>query len=279
MNNQPREVWSAGRFELRLDRPLVMGIVNVTPDSFSDGGAHADAAAAIRHARSLVETGADILDIGGESTRPGSEPLPEDAEWSRIGPVLREVVRWGVPISVDTYRPSTMRLALDAGVDIINDIYALRKPGAQDAVAASNAGVCLMHMQGDPRTMQKQPHYDDVAQEVREFLCERAVALQALGVPVSRICLDPGFGFGKTLDHNLQLARSLPDLVALGYPVLVGVSRKSMIGGASGRPVQERLPGSLAAALACVAGGAKIVRVHDVLATVDAIKVWTAMHG
>ena len=271
--------WSAGRFQLDLGRPLVMGIVNVTPDSFSDGGAHADPGAAIRHAQTLVEAGADILDVGGESTRPGSLPLPQDAEWARIGPVLQEVVRWGVPISVDTYKPRTMRLALDLGVDIINDIDALRMPGAEDAVASSSAGICLMHMQGEPQTMQQQPHYADVVREVGDFLRARADAMLALGVPASRICIDPGFGFGKTLGHNLELARHLDVIVAHGYPVLVGVSRKSMIGGSSGRPVQERLAGSLAAALACVAAGARIVRVHDVAATVDALKVWTAVRG
>ncbi len=271
--------WSAGRFQLDLGRPLVMGIVNVTPDSFSDGGAHADPGAAIRHAQALVEAGADILDVGGESTRPGSLPLPQDAEWARIGPVLQEVARWGVPISVDTYKPRTMRLALDLGVDIINDIYALRMPGAEDAAAPSGAGICLMHMQGEPQTMQQQPHYADVVREVGDFLRARADAMLALGVPASRLCIDPGFGFGKTLGHNLKLARRLDEIVAHGHPVLVGVSRKSMIGGSSGRPVQERLPGSLAAALACVAAGARIVRVHDVAATVDALKVWTAVRG
>lgn len=278
MNTLP-PTWSAGRFQLDLDRPLVMGIVNVTPDSFSDGGAHADPGAAIRHAQTLVEAGADILDVGGESTRPGSLPLPQDAEWARIGPVLQEVVRWGVPISVDTYKPRTMRLALDLGVDIINDIDALRMPGAEDAVASSSAGICLMHMQGEPQTMQQQPHYADVVREVGDFLRARADAMLALGVPASRICIDPGFGFGKTLGHNLELARHLDEIVTHGYPVLVGVSRKSMIGGSSGRPVQERLAGSLAAALACVAAGARIVRVHDVAATVDALKVWTAVRG
>ncbi len=277
--NTSSPTWSAGRFQLDLGRPLVMGIVNVTPDSFSDGGAHADPVAAVRHAQALVEAGADILDVGGESTRPGSLPLPQDAEWARIGPVLQEVVRWGVPISVDTYKPRTMRLALDLGVDIINDIDALRMPGAEEAVAPSGAGICLMHMQGEPQTMQQQPHYADVVREVGDFLRARADAMLALGVSASRICVDPGFGFGKTLGHNLELARRLDAIVAHGYPVLVGVSRKSMIGGSSGRPVHERLPGSLAAALACVAAGARIVRVHDVAATVDALKVWTAVRG
>ena len=271
--------WSAGRFRLALQRPLVMGIVNVTPDSFSDGGRHANADAAIAHARRLVDEGADVLDIGGETTRPGSRPLPQEQEWQRIGSVLRELVRWGVPISVDTYKPQTMRLALELGVDIINDVYALRMSGAEAVVAASNAGVCLMHMRGDPATMQESPHYTDVVAEVREFLLARADALRAQGVAADRICLDPGFGFGKRLEHNIALARSLEAITGSAYPVLVGISRKSMIGGTSGRPIPERLPGSLAAALACVAAGSAIVRVHDVAETVDALKVWAAMRG
>ena len=271
------EHWQAGRFSLQLQAPLVMGIVNVTPDSFSDGGLHAEAREAIAHAQSLLDQGADILDIGGESSRPGSPRLSHEQEWARIAPVLRELVRWNIPISVDTYQPDTMRRALELGVDIINDIHALRMPGAQEAVAASTAGVCLMHMQGEPGSMQQAPHYDDVGREVRTFLLERADVLKALGVAPSRIALDPGFGFGKTLEHNLGLAQTLPDLVAEGYPVLIGVSRKSMLGAMAGRKVNDRLAGSLAAALACIASGAQIVRVHDVGPTVDAIKVWRAM--
>ncbi len=272
-------IWSAGRFKLALQRPLVMGIVNLTPDSFSDGGRYANADAALAHARKLVDEGADILDIGGETTRPGSPPLPQEQEWERIGTVLRELVRWGVPISVDTYKPQTMRLALELGVDIINDVYALRMPGAEAAVASSNAGVCLMHMLGEPATMQESPHYSDVVTEVRDFLLARAHLLQEQGVAAERICLDPGFGFGKRLEHNIALARGLEAITSGAYAVLVGVSRKSMIGGASGRPIPERLPGSLGAALACVAAGSAIVRVHDVAETVDALKVWTAMRG
>ena len=271
--------WSAGRFKLALQRPLVMGIVNVTPDSFSDGGRYANADAAIAHARRLVDEGADILDIGGETTRPGSRALPQEQEWQRIGPVLQELVRWGVPISVDTYKPQTMRLALELGVDIINDVYALRMPGAEAAVAPSNAGVCLMHMRGEPATMQESPHYSDVVTEVRDFLFARAHALQAQGVAAERICLDPGFGFGKRLEHNIALARGLEVITSGAYAVLVGISRKSMIGGTSGRPIPDRLPGSLAAALACVAAGSAIVRVHDVAETLDALKVWAAMRG
>ncbi|MDY0329075.1 MAG: dihydropteroate synthase [Thiomonas sp.] len=271
--------WHAGRFALSLHRPLVMGIVNVTPDSFSDGGQHADAVLALRHAQTLLEEGVDILDIGGESSRPGSAQLTQAQEWARIAPVVQEAVRWNVPVSVDTYQPETMRRALELGVDIINDIHALQRPGALQIVAASNAGVCLMHMQGDPQTMQQAPHYDDVLGEVRQFLLDRAAAAEALGIDRSRIALDPGFGFGKTLQHNLSLAKHLEALAQTGYPLLVGVSRKSMIGALTGREVAARLPGSLAAALACVAAGAQIVRVHDVGPTCDAIKVWNAMRA
>ena len=271
--------WQAGRFTLQLHRPLVMGIVNVTPDSFSDGGQHADAVLALRHAQTLVEQGADILDIGGESSRPGSPRLSHAQEWARIAPVLQEAVRWNVPVSVDTYQPETMRRALDLGADIINDIHALQRPGALEVVAASKAGVCLMHMQGDPASMQQAPHYADVLGEVREFLWSRAATAESMGIDRSRIALDPGFGFGKTLEHNLTLAKGLPALAQSGYPVLVGVSRKSMIGALTGRDVGQRLPGSLAAVLACVAAGAHIVRVHDVGPTCDAIKVWNAMRA
>ena len=271
--------WQAGRFTLQLHRPLVMGIVNVTPDSFSDGGQHADAVLALRHAQTLVEQGADILDIGGESSRPGSPRLSHAQEWARIAPVLQEAVRWNVPVSVDTYQPETMRRALDLGADIINDIHALQRPGALEVVAASKAGVCLMHMQGDPASMQQAPHYADVLGEVRDFLLNRAAMAESMGIDRSRIALDPGFGFGKTLEHNLTLAQGLPALAQTGYPLLVGLSRKSMIGALTGRDVGERLPGSLAAVLACVAAGALIVRVHDVGPTCDAIKVWSAMRA
>lgn len=270
-------VWQTARFALDLARPLVMGIVNATPDSFSDGGAHADAAAAVAHARTLLDQGADILDVGGESTRPGSgDPGPEE-EWRRIGPVLREIVTWGVPVSVDTRHAATMARALELGVDIINDIAALRAPGALDVAAGSDAGVCLMHMQGEPGTMQARPRYDDVVAEVAAFLAERTAALTQRGVAAARICLDPGFGFGKELEHNLALGRGLEALCAGPHPVLIGVSRKSMIGAVTGRPVDQRLAGSLGAALACVAAGAAVVRVHDVAATVDALRMWTAM--
>ena len=270
--------WSAGRFQLDLERARVMGIVNVTPDSFSDGGSHADTASALRHARRLLDDGADVLDVGGESTRPGAQPVDADEEWRRVGPLLRELVAWRVPLSIDTYQVPTMARALELGVDIVNDIGALRAPGAEALVAASDAGVCLMHMQGEPRSMQRAPHYDDVVAEVAGFLRARVDALRARGVAAARLCVDPGFGFGKTLEHNVSLARGLRAIAALGQPLLVGVSRKSMIGGMAGRAPAERLPGSLAAALACVAAGARVVRVHDVAATVDALKVWHALH-
>jgi dihydropteroate synthase len=270
--------WSAGRFQLDLERVRVMGIVNVTPDSFSDGGSHADTASALRHARRLLDEGADILDVGGESTRPGAQPVDADEEWRRVGPLLRELLAWRVPLSIDTYQVPTMARALELGVDIVNDVGALRAPGAEALVAASSAGVCLMHMQGQPRDMQRAPHYDDVVAEVAAFLRERVDAMRARGVDAARLCIDPGFGFGKTLEHNVTLARGLRAIAALGQPLLVGVSRKSMIGGMAGRAPAERLAGSLAAALACVAAGARIVRVHDVAATVDALKVWQALH-
>jgi dihydropteroate synthase len=269
--------WSAGRFQLDLERVRVMGIVNVTPDSFSDGGNHADTASALRHARRLLDEGADVLDVGGESTRPGAQPVDADEEWRRVGPLLRELVAWRVPLSIDTYQVPTMARALELGVDIVNDIGALRAPGAEALVAASSAGVCLMHMQGQPRDMQRAPHYGDVVAEVAAFLRARVDALRARGVDAARLCVDPGFGFGKTLEHNVALARGLRTIAALGQPLLVGVSRKSMIGGMAGRAAGERLPGSLAAALACVAAGARIVRVHDVAATVDALAVWSAL--
>ncbi len=254
-----------------------MGIVNVTPDSFSDGGSHATVAGAIAHATRLLDEGADILDVGGESTRPGATALDAEAEWERIGPVLAELVRWKQPLSIDTYHPENMRRALDLGVDIINDIQALRLGDAAQIAADSPAGLCLMHMQGEPGTMQKAPRYGDVVAEVDAFLARRVADMMRLGVSPERLCIDPGFGFGKTFEHNLALARGLPRIVAQGLPVLVGVSRKSMLGAAVARPPQERLAASLAAALACIAAGARIVRVHDVAQTADAVKVWSAM--
>lgn len=270
-------IWQTTRFEIDLRRVRVMGIVNLTPDSFSDGGRLPSAAAAITHCEALLAEGADMLDIGGESSRPGAEPVPADEEWRRVEPVLRAALSLGCPVSVDTMKTEVMQRALELGVDIVNDIQALRAPGAAEAVAASAAGVCLMHMRGEPRSMQAQPPvYRDVVTEVAAFLGERAHVLRALGVAPARITLDPGIGFGKTVAHNFELLARQRELLALGYPVLAGWSRKSSLGAVTGRPVAERLAASIAAALAAVHHGARIVRVHDVAATVDAIKVWQA---
>lgn len=266
--------WQTARHCIDLGRPLVMGIVNITPDSFSDGGRHATAASALSHCEQLLREGADILDIGGESSRPGADPLPLDEELARVLPVLRGALTLGVPVSIDTYKPETMRAALDLGVDIVNDIYALRWPGALDAVAAHpTCGVCLMHMQGEPVTMQQRPLYGDVVAEVSRFLAERAQAVQRAGVGAPRIMLDPGIGFGKTLEHNLALLARQRELLALGYPLLLGWSRKSSLGLLTGRPVGDRLAASIAAAIAAAQYGARVLRVHDVAATVDALKV------
>jgi dihydropteroate synthase len=268
-------IWQTTRFPLSLDRPLVMGIVNVTPDSFSDGGQHAGPTQALAHAQQLLADGADILDIGGESSRPGAPALDADEEWGRIEPVLREAVGWRVPISVDTCKPEVMRRALDMGADIINDIHALEAPGAMGVVADhGRCGLCLMHMVGIPQTMQAQAQYNDVLATVASYLAHRLEQALAAGIAPERLCLDPGIGFGKTPAHNLALLRHQADLLALGRPLLVGWSRKSTLGQLTGRPVGQRLAASLAAALASVAHGASIVRVHDVAETVDALKVW-----
>jgi len=268
---------ACGRHALDLSRPRVMGILNVTPDSFSDGGRFFDRERALDQARRMLADGADLIDVGGESTRPGAAAVDEADELARVIPVIDELAREGALVSVDTMKPAVMRAAVAAGAAMINDVNALRLPGALEAAASTDAAVCLMHMRGEPRTMQDAPAYGDVATEVRDFLVERAQACEALGIARDRIVLDPGFGFGKTLAHNLALLRALPELAATGYPVLAGLSRKSSLGAITGRPPGERLAGSLAAALAAVARGALIVRVHDVRETVDAIKVWTAI--
>ena len=268
-----------GPHALDLTRPRVMGILNVTPDSFSDGGRFFDRERALDHARRMLADGADLIDVGGESTRPGAAPVDEAGELARVIPVIDELAREGALVSVDTMKPAVMRAAVAAGAAMINDVNALRLPGALEAAASTDAAVCLMHMQGEPRTMQDAPSYDDVVAEVRDFLVERAQSCEAVGIARDRIVLDPGFGFGKTLVHNLALVRALPELVATGYPVLAGLSRKSSLGTITGRPDGERLAASLAAALAAVARGASIVRVHDVRETVDALKVWTAVQG
>jgi dihydropteroate synthase len=253
-----------------------MGILNVTPNSFSDGGRYFNAARALEHARRMIEDGADLVDIGGESTRPGAQPVDEAEELARVIPLVTALVAEGVPVSVDTRKPAVMRAALAAGASMINDVCGLTAPGAIEAVAAADAGVCLMHMQGDPRTMQQAPSYADVVAEVRAFLVARAAACEAAGIARDRIVLDPGFGFGKTLAHNLALLAGLPALAATGYPVLAGLSRKASLGEITGRAVDERLAASLAAALAAVARGATLLRVHDVRETRDALAVWLA---
>lgn len=263
-----------GRYELDLTRPHVMGILNVTPDSFSDGGAFLAVDAALAQAQALIAQGADLLDLGAESTRPGAEPVSAAVQNARLLPVVEGLRDAGIPLSIDTSEPAVMQATLDAGADMINDIQALRLPGAVEAVAHSRCALCVMHMQGEPRTMQASPHYDDVVGEVGAFLAQRARQLLAAGVDARRIVLDPGFGFGKTVEQNYTLLRGLRALQAAGYPVLAGVSRKSMIGAVTGKPVQDRLAGSIAAALAAVAQGASLVRVHDVAATVDALAVW-----
>jgi dihydropteroate synthase len=269
--------WQTTRFQIDLSRPRVMGIVNVTPDSFSDGGQHAAPARAIEHCERLLTEGADILDIGGESSRPGAIGLTIDEEWARIAPVLAGALSMGVAVSVDTCKPEVMARALDLGVDVINDIHALQDPQALSVLARHDkCGVCLMHMRGTSATMQTLTAYDDLLVDVAGFLAARAAALRAAGIAPERIVLDPGYGFAKTTAQNFALLARQAELLDLGYPLLVGWSRKRSLGDVTGRPVEQRLAGSLAAALACIAQGAKLVRVHDVAATVDAIKVWTA---
>lgn len=266
-----------GNHELPQGRPLVMGIVNLTPDSFSGDGLSCDTARAVAHARRQIEAGADLLDLGAESSRPGAVPTPLDEELRRLLPVLEALADCGVPISVDTYKPAVMRAALAAGASMINDIHALRQPGALEAVADSSCALCLMHMQGEPLTMQQQPVYDDAVSEVRHFLGERVAVLLAAGIDRERIVLDPGFGFGKTLAHNLELLRRLPETACDGLPILAGLSRKSMLGAITGRPVEARLPASLAAAVLAAQRGARIIRVHDVAETRDALAVMQAV--
>ncbi len=269
--------WQTARYAIDLGRPRVMGIVNVTPDSFSDGGLHASAVAALAHCEALVAQGADLLDIGGESTRPGAQAPTAQEELARLLPVLRGAVTLGLPVSVDTSEPVVMNEALALGVDIVNDVRALRRPGALQAVAAHpRAGVCLMHMKGEPATMQSEAVYDDVVGEVRRFLHQRVHEVVAAGIARERIAVDPGIGFAKTAEHNLSLLSRQRELLELGLPLLVGWSRKGTLGLLTGRPVGERVAASVAAALAAVHRGAHIVRVHDVAATVDALKVWRA---
>ena len=256
-----------------------MGVLNVTPDSFSDGGRFFGDDAALARARRMIEDGADIVDIGGESTRPGAAPVSEDEELSRVIPVIEALRDDRVPVSVDTRRARVMREALAAGASMINDVEALESPGALEAVAQSNCAVCLMHKKGDPETMQRAPRYDDVVGEVKAYLAARIAAAERAGIGRERILADPGFGFGKTAAHNLELLRRLEEFGALGVPVVAGLSRKSMLGVITGEPVEERLAASIAAALLAAQRGAKILRVHDVRETREALAVWQALHA
>ncbi|KVW99073.1 dihydropteroate synthase [Thiobacillus denitrificans] len=267
----------AGPHCLSLARPLIMGIVNVTPDSFSDGGRLDDAQAAIRHGFKLQEEGADILDVGGESTRPGAAAVPADEEIRRVLPVIEALAGRGCVVSVDTMKPAVMRAALGAGAVMVNDVMALRASGALETVAASDAAVCLMHMQGEPQRMQQAPCYTDVVEDVKRFLQERIAACEAAGISRERLVIDPGFGFGKTLEHNLALLRHLNRLVELGLPVLAGLSRKFMLGTLTGRDVGAREFAGVAAHLAAVARGARLLRVHNVAAMRDALVIWNAV--
>ncbi|GAB3381811.1 dihydropteroate synthase [Massilia agri] len=273
-----------GQYSFALDgpssaHPVVMGILNVTPDSFSDGGRYQGLEFALSHAEEMMRDGATMIDIGGESTRPGSPSVPVAEELARVMPTLYALRTLDVALSVDTCKPEVMREAIIAGADMINDINGFRAPGAIDAVRDSDCGLCLMHMQATPQTMQQEPSYTDVVQEVIDFLKARVAVMVGEGIARERICIDPGFGFGKTVEHNYALLRELKRIRdEVGLPVLAGLSRKSMIGAITGRPVEQRVAGSVGGALAAVAHGAKIVRVHDVAETVDALKVWHAAH-
>lgn len=278
--------WLTTRFDLDLAQPLVMGIVNLTPDSFSDGGAHAQTASALQYAQHLLQEGAHILDVGGESTRPGAQAVSPEQEWQRIAPFLQEAVHWQVPISVDTYHAQTMHKVLDMGVDIINDIWALRQPGALQAVASHpRCGVCLMHMHRDPQTMQVAPMQGQVTPQVQAFLTEQTERLLSLGVTPGRVVWDPGIGFGKTVAQNFELLRQQSSFLSSGFPILAGWSRKSALGqvladtlGAEVLP-RERVHASVVAAVLAVAQGARVVRVHDVAATVQGLAVWNALQA
>lgn len=271
-------IFECGKFQLNLNRPHVMGIVNVTPDSFSDGGKFSQTKQAVEHALKLAEEGADILDIGGESTRPNAMPVSLQEELDRVMPVIEGLVKQvNIPLSIDTYKPAVMQAAIDAGASIVNDVRALQEEGALEILAKSNAGVCLMHMQGTPHTMQNNPHYDNVVNDIKYFLKARLQASIHAGIEASRIVLDPGFGFGKTREHNITLIRELKSFAELGQPLLVGLSRKSVLGQVTGNDVDARLYASIAASVIAAQKGAKILRVHDVKATVEALKVVAAI--
>lgn len=267
-----------GSHQLDLSTPVVMGILNVTPDSFSDGGRFSGFSRAIEHAMAMIEAGAGIIDVGGESTRPGAQAVGESDEIRRVVPIVESLAALtSVPVSVDTSKAGVIRAALRAGAAMINDVRALRDEGALEAAAEGSSAICLMHMQGEPRTMQADPHYDDVVVEVRDFLRERVGACESAGIARDRIVIDPGIGFGKRIEHNLRLLAALPELAELRLPILIGVSRKSMLGTLLDRPVEQRLAGGLAVTAAAVLAGASIVRVHDVAETVDAVKIATAL--
>lgn len=275
--------FECGRYRFPLtgekSKPLVMGILNVTPDSFSDGGQFNSLDAAISHAEQMIRDGVDIIDIGAESSRPGAQALSLDEELRRLMPVIYALRDCGKPLSIDTYKPAVMREAILADVDMINDIKGFRSADSINAVVDGNVGLCIMHMQSTPAEMQLKPHYSNVNEEVIDFLRHRVSECEHAGISRNRICIDPGFGFGKTLEHNISLFKSIHEYqLELGLPLLAGVSRKSMIGEIIGKPIERRMAGSLAGALAALAHGAKIVRVHDVAETVDAIKVWQALN-
>ena len=272
-------LWRTTRFELDVSHPLVMGIVNVTPDSFSDGGLHANSADAISHAETLVEEGAHILDVGGESTRPGAASLSADEEWERIGPVLKQLVKWHIPVSVDTYHPQTMQRALDLGVDIVNDVWAFRQKGALAAVALGRCGLCMMHMHGEPATMQLHPMVGNVMDELSVYFQMQLALIDEYGIDQSRVVLDPGIGFGKTVEQNFEILRKQHQLLHFGQPLMVGWSNKSSLGAVSGLPVEQRLVPSVVAAVLAVERGARILRVHAVAQTVAALSVWKAEAG
>ncbi|WP_445082806.1 dihydropteroate synthase [Candidatus Vallotiella sp. (ex Adelges kitamiensis)] len=280
MSSTNSAILQCGRFRLTLARPLVMGILNVTSDSFSDGGRFVNYSTASAHAQKMIDEGADIIDIGGESTRPGASSVPLNKELTRVLFLIEKLLNIGVPISIDTYKPNMMRAALNVGVDLINDIWGFRQPGAIDAVRDTFCGLCVMHMQGTPSTMQYEPQYRNVVTNIYNFLDERIRLLEQAGIAKNRLCADPGFGFGKTTENNFMLLRELSRAVPASVPTLVGLSRKLMIGEATGRSVpQQRIAGSLAGMLAAIDRGAAIVRVHDVAPTVDALKVWQAIRG
>jgi dihydropteroate synthase len=267
-------LWRTTRFELDLARPLVMGIVNVTPDSFFDGGIHSTTQAALLHAQRLIDEGADILDIGGESTRPGSQPLTADQEWQRIMPVLAQLIKLGIPLSVDTYHLETMQKAVDMGVDIVNDVWGLRQRGVMDFVAKNDCGVCVMHMHGDPTTMQLQPITANIMDSLNAFFCQQLALTDQMGIERNRLVLDPGIGFGKSVSQNFEILRQQAQLLELGLPLMMGWSNKSSLGVVSGLPVNQRLAPSIAAAILAVERGAKILRVHAVAETIAALSVW-----